>query len=171
MHLKKLGHPDLFRLRAAEGWLELGDAISAHGELEEISPTEKTHPAVLSVRCAIYLKEEKWDLAAGVAKTLTDALPEDPGGWIHLAYATRRKAGGSIPQAKAILLSAEPKFPKHYLFPFNLACYCSQLNELAEAERWLRKAIALDEIIVMKLALADPDLKPLRDSLGGKFHG
>jgi hypothetical protein len=134
-----------------------------------MAPAKKTHPAVLSVRCAIYLKEEKWDFAADAAKNLTDALPEDPGGWIHFASATRRKASGSIPEAKAILVAAEPKFPAHFLFPFNLACYCAQLNELAEAERWLKKAIALDKITVTKLAVTDPDLKPLRDSLGGKL--
>jgi tetratricopeptide (TPR) repeat protein len=156
-------------LRAAEGWLELGDAMSASDELEEISPTEKKHPAVLSMRCAIYLQAQKWNLAAEVALKLTEVLPEDAGGWIHYAYATRRKTSGGIPQAKAILLVAEPEFPKHYLFPFNLACYCSQLNELEEAERWLRKAMAIDEVTVMKMALSDPDLKPLMDSLGGKF--
>lgn len=167
--LRKLNEPDSFHLRAAEGWLELGDATSAGDELEEISSEEKTHPAVLSMRCAIYLQAQKWDYAAEVAQVITEASPEDAGGWIHLAYATRRKTGGGIPQAKIILLAAESNFPGHYLFPFNLACYCSQLNELEEAERWLRKAMSIDEIHVMKLAMSDPDLKPLLDSLGGKI--
>lgn len=166
---KGLEQRDIFHLRAAEGWLELGDAASAANELEAISPAEKAHPAVLAIRCAIYLKAEKWGPAAEIARTLAETQPEEPGGWINLAYATRRKAGGGIPQAKTILLTAEPRFPGDFLFPFNLACYCSQLGEFDEAERWLQKALAINQVIVMKMALNDSDLKPLLDKLGGKF--
>src|SRR5579859_141810 len=78
---------------------------------------------------------------ADVANELADTLPDEPFVWISLAYATRRKTGGSISEAKTILLGAELKFPKHYLLPYNLACYCSQLGELAQAEQWLKKAV------------------------------
>ncbi len=79
----------------------------------------------------------------------------------------RRKTGGGIPQAKEILLGVEPKFPRDYLFPFNLACYCSQLRQFDEARRWLDKALGIDKKMVQALALTDPDLKPLWENLGG----
>jgi predicted Zn-dependent protease len=165
-NIKPLDAPDSFHLRAAEGWLGLGDVESATSELREISPAEQTHPAVLLMRYEIYSRSKQWDSAADVANELIKMLPGEPSVWINLAYATRRKTGGSIPEAKKILLSAEPKFPKHYLFPYNLACYCSQLGEMPEAEQWLKKAAAIDNAVVKKMALEDVDLKPLWASLG-----
>ena len=164
--IKPLDAPDCFHVQAAEGWLGLGDVESATSELREISPGERTHPAVLSVRYEIYSKTKQWDMATDVASELIKMLPEEAFVWIWLAYATRRRTGGSIGDAKKILLAAEPKFSKHYLFPYNLACYCSQLGELDQAEQWLKKAAANDNAAVKKMALEDSDLKPLWASLG-----
>jgi hypothetical protein len=95
--------------------------------------------------------------------------PDRASPWINLAYSTRRKTGGGIDQAKEILLEAEPNFPKVYMIPFNLACYESQLHWFKEAEKWFKKAMAIDEKTVKKLAIDDPDLKPLWDSMSGTF--
>lgn len=161
--------PDSFHVQAAEGWLGLGDAESATLELKEISPAEQAHPAVLGVRYEIFAKAKHWDKAVAVANDLTTLLPAEASPWIWLAYATRRKTGGSIADAKVILAGVEPKFRKNYLFPYNLACYCSQLGELEESQLWLEKAIAIDNASVKKMAVEDPDLKPLWDSLGRTF--
>ncbi len=169
--IKPLDTPDSFHVRAAEGWLGLGDVESASSELREIPPAEQTHPAVLSVRYEIYSRTKQWDMAVDVANDLRKMLPEEPFVWIWLAYATRRKTGGNIPEAKKILLGAEPKFPKHYLFPYNLACYCSQLGEMEQAEQWLKKAAAIDNATVKKMALEDADLKPLWAGLGRTLWG
>jgi predicted Zn-dependent protease len=165
--IKPLDMPDTFHLQAAEGWLGLGDVESASAELREISSTEWMHPAVLAVRYQVYAEAKQWDQAVEVADELARVLPEKPFVWINLAYATRRKTGGSIPEAKKILLGVEPKFPRHYLFPYNLACYCSQLGELEQAQQWLKKAAGIDHAAIKKMAADDADLKPLRDSLGG----
>ena len=170
-NIKPLDAPDYFHVQAAEGWLGLGDVESATSELREISPAERAHPAVLEVRYQIYAKEKQWDSAVEVADDLVKMLPDKPFTWINLAYATRRKTGGSIPEAKKILIGAEPKFPEHYLFPYNLSCYCSQLGELEQAEQWLKKAARIDNVAVKKMAVEDPDLKPLWDSLGGTLWG
>jgi predicted Zn-dependent protease len=164
--IKPLDTPDCFHLDAAGGWLGLGDVESATSELREISPSEQTHPAVLSVLYEIYSRSAQWDKAADVAGELAEILPEESFVWINLAYATRRKTNGSIPEAKKILLGAQPKFSKQYLFPYNLACYCSQLGEMEQAEQWLKKAAAIDNAAVKKMALKDTDLKPLWDRLG-----
>jgi predicted Zn-dependent protease len=165
--IKPLDTPDFFRVQAAEGWLGLGDVESADDELREISPSERTHPAVLTVRYQIYAHAKQWDQAVDVAHDLAKTLPEKSFAWINLAYATRRKTGGSIPEAKKILLGAEPKFPAEYLFPYNLACYCSQLGEWKQAEQWLKKAAKIDNAAVKKMAVDDHDLKPLWENLGG----
>lgn len=54
--------PSLQRqLSAAEGWLELGDVVSAHDELEEIAPRLRAHPQVLVMRCRIYGQARRWE--------------------------------------------------------------------------------------------------------------
>src|SRR5580698_1949984 len=94
-------------------------------------------------------------------------LPEDAESWINLAVTTGRKTRGSIDEAKRILLVAAVKFPREYLIPYNLACYCAQLGELKESAQWFKKAILIDDKAVQKIALDDPDLKPLWDSMSG----
>lgn len=164
--MKQLEHADLRHLTAVDGWLGLGDLASASDELEKITPENRAHPAVLAVRYEIYAKAKEWDMAAEVANALTRMTPESPASWICLAYSTRRKTDGGFSMAKEILLEAERKIPKECLFAYNLACYCSQLSQFEEAQTWLKKAMAIDKKTVKRIALHDPDLKPLWDSLG-----
>ena len=42
-----LEHPDVHHLRAAQGWLELGNHLEADKELDEIAPELRAHPDVL----------------------------------------------------------------------------------------------------------------------------
>jgi hypothetical protein len=46
----------LDRIRAAEGWLELGDYNSASDELDKLPHDAATHFETLKLRCAIYRK-------------------------------------------------------------------------------------------------------------------
>ena len=165
--MKSLDPPDSHYLSAALGWLGLGNWQEANEEFEKIAPELRAHPDVLEVRWQIYAKAGKWDLAAQIAATLVDMQPSEPGAWISLAYATRRKPAGGLLQAKAILTAMEKRFPKVWLFPYNLACYCAQLGLLDECQRWFKKAVAIDEQTVQRAATDDPDLKPLRDIMGG----
>lgn len=165
--LKPLSIENARYLRMSEGWLELGDAVSALDELDEITSAEQAHPAILQMRYTIHAKRAEWDMAAEAAEDLASALPDDAGTWVNLAYATRRKTGGGIAEAKKVLLAAEPIFPNDCVIPYNLACYCSQLREFEQAEQWLRKAAAIDEKTVRKMAADDADLKPLWDNRGG----
>jgi hypothetical protein len=59
------------------------------------------------------------------------------------------------------------KFPSEYLIPYNLACYCAQLGELEESMQWFKKAMVIDTKAVQKIAVDDPDLQPLWDSMSG----
>ena len=52
--MTELQHPDTLHLRAATGWLELGNHLEANEELEKITPQLGAHPDLLEVRWQIY---------------------------------------------------------------------------------------------------------------------
>ena len=165
--MNPLEPPASHHLNAALGWLGLGDPAEANRELEQIPAELRMHPAVMAVRYDIHSQARHWELAAEVAGALVAATPDEPAGWICLAYATRRKPGGNIPQAREILTRAQARFPRHSLISFNLACYECQLGNREWARRWLKKAFAGDDAAEMKLmALADPDLEPMWKEIG-----
>jgi predicted Zn-dependent protease len=166
-HIKPLEPPDSFHLIAADGWLGLGDHLAANEELEKITPELRAHPAVLLVRYEIYAKAKKWEGAAEIASALVKLMPEQPSFWICWAYATRRKTGGGIPEAKRILLEAESKFPAEYLIRYNLACYECQSGNLKKAMRLIAKAIDMaGKKDIRLMALNDPDLESLWVEIG-----
>jgi len=170
--VKKLNQTDNFHLRAAEGWFELGDLVTANNELDEIAPEERANPAVLVMRYEIYAKGGRWNIAAEIAEALVTILPDEPESWLNLACATRRKKGGGNHDANQILYVGHVKFPQDYRFPYNFACYFAKFGDiengdLEECKRWFQKAMALDDKTVQKLAVDDPDLNPLWDSMSG----
>jgi predicted Zn-dependent protease len=89
------------------------DAANA---LEEIEPEDKTRNEVLYARVDIYLAAKKWHTAAGVARHLVKADPENPAAWINLAYAVRRAE--NIQESEAILLKARALHPESALICF-----------------------------------------------------
>jgi predicted Zn-dependent protease len=166
MRVNPLDIPDIHHVRAAEGWLELGDETEALLELENISPAEKNHPVVLELRFQILAKRKEWDACRDIAGRITQQLPDFAGGWLHLAYATRRATGGSEQAAFNVLRPASEKFPEEPTIPYNLACYICQLGNLDEARKWLKRAFAIGDKKQMKLmALNDSDLKPLWEEI------
>ena len=42
-----------------------------------------------------------------------------------------------------LFLPAAKRFPKVWLIPYNLACYCAQTGRLDECEEWLKKAMVI----------------------------
>jgi tetratricopeptide (TPR) repeat protein len=160
--LKPFEPPDIHHLRAALGWLELGNHLEANEELEKITPQFRAHPDVLEIRWQICAKEKKWDACRDLAASITQLDPARDAGWIHLAYSTRRASDGGLEKARTILLSAGKLFPNVSIIPYNLACYECQLGNLKEALLWLGKAIDLaGKKDIRAMALDDPDLKPL----------
>lgn len=160
--MKPLDTGEIRCLRAAEGWLELGNAVEAAAELEDLPADLREHPAVLEMRWQIYAKELNWDAAREVARSIVAQMPDVAGGWLHLSYATRRATGGGLQAAWEVLLPAAKKFPEIQLISYNLACYACQLGQLDIAREWLRKAFAPGDTARYKLmALQDSDLKPL----------
>jgi tetratricopeptide (TPR) repeat protein len=160
--VKPIEPPDTFLLSAACGWVELGNWKEALAELEQISPAARAHPQVSLVRYAVCASAGQWDSAAEIAAILLERFPTDPQMWINAAYATRRKQGGGIEQAKDILLLAQQRFPKEPIIAYNLACYECQLNAMDAARQWLTKAMENGQsAAIRKMALNDDDLKAL----------
>lgn len=163
--LMKLGDADMRHLLAAQGWLELGDWLSANEELENIQPQMRAHPDVLKMRVEVYSAAKKWDYVIEVAGSLSRLLPEEAFGHVRLAYALHELK--RTQEAFDQLLPVVNKFPKVWTIPYNLACYCAQVGRLDECQEWFKKAMSIDEHNVKQAAIDDPDLKPLWDSMSG----
>jgi tetratricopeptide (TPR) repeat protein len=152
-------------LNAAEGWLGLGDHLAANEEIEQIAPEFRADPRVLEVRLQIYWAAKKWEACVEIAGALVQLKPGNDYGWIGRSFGLHELK--RTQEAYDLLLPAKEAFPKNWTIPYNLACYCAQLNRLEEAQIWFRKAIAINEQVVKREAVDDPDLKPLCDSMSG----
>jgi len=160
--VKRIEAPDAHHVNAAIGWLELGNRTEARAELAQISAENLSHPAVLDLNFSLCAAEKNWDAAFGFAQQLVSALPDEPTGWLHCAYALRRKSGGGLALARDFLEPAADKFPDEPVIAFNLACYECQLQQLDEARRWFKRACEIGgEQEIQTMALADEDLKAL----------
>src|SRR5262245_60792386 len=155
--------PNAHHVRAAIGWLELGNAAEAGEEIARVTPECLNHPDVLDVRWMICAAGRSWEAALELAETLVQIAPERSSGWVHRAYALRRVRHGGLQMAWAALRPAYEKFPREELIPYNLACYAAQSGRLDAAWDWLTKAVAIsgDVKMIKERALRDVDLQPL----------
>ena len=163
---------DLHRIRAAEGWLELGLAEEALTELAYLKVNLGEHRLIYFLLDQLdqHLKLEAWDEVYAVAETLVCIGPDELDGWVHRAYAARRKPNGSLQAAWDALHPAAEKFPDELIIPYNLACYACQLGRLDSAREWLGRALtlAIKQAIGHQfrlMALADRDLTPLHEEI------
>lgn len=161
----KLTMPDSHYLDAAEGWLGLGDGQSASDELDRISPAYRSHPGVLEVRYEIEARAGRWARCIDIAETLVKSCPRSSFGWIRRSFALHELK--RTDEAFEKLLPVVKKFPKDWVIPYNLACYSAQLGRISDSGEWFKKALAIDEHAARRAALDDPDLVPLRASMGG----
>lgn len=152
-----------FSLRAAEGWVELENPREALAELEAIDEAERSHPAVLEMFFRVYSIWKKWNAAFEVATQLVERFPKSAAGYIDRSFALRRMKGGGLQAAFDSLLPAVKLFPFEPIIPYNLACYCAQLERFPQARHWLDQAMVIgDRKVLRKMALRDPDLEPLK---------
>jgi len=78
-------------------------------------------------------------MAYEIAKTLNRELPQDEFGGVHAAVALYRM--GQTREAKELSLDVAERFLKDWSVRYNLACYCTQLKELEEAQEWFKAAM------------------------------
>ena len=161
-----LGPPNLHHLNAAEGWIGLGNTTEARHELSLVEPAFQNHPDVLDVFWSIAAKEENWQEALGIARSLIEVAPDRFWGWVHYAYALRRVPEGGVRSAWQALLPAFDKFPQQPIIPYNLSCYACLLGQLDAARVWLKRALVIGKKGPIKeMALEEPDLKPLWEEI------
>jgi tetratricopeptide (TPR) repeat protein len=163
--ISPLQQPDTMHLQAAQGWFELGNHVEADGELEQISPQNHAHPAVLEMRWMICAAAKKWEAALDITATFIQLAPEHPFGWIHRSFALHEL--NRTAEARDNLLSVLDKFPDDSVLRYNVACYECLLGRLEQAKHWLENAFKMGNPKRMKFAaLRDSDLKPLWKEIG-----
>ena len=160
----QLESSDLHRLKAAVGWLELGNAAEALIELDDMSFAAQEHSDVLEARWLALARLLRWEAAAKIGRKLIAAAPERSVGWLHHSYALRRAPNGGLLAAFNALAPVAERFPREAIIPYNLACYTCQLQrEPSETITWLERAmVAGDRKEILAMAIKDPDLEPLR---------
>lgn len=157
-------YADLIKLSAASGWLDLGNPREALAELEAMSPLGRDNAATFSLEWEIRKELADWETAIRVAGQLAEAAPDEAEGWVKQAYALHELK--RTKDAWDCLLAASTRFKKETIIPYNLACYACQMGNQEEALRWLRRAFKMDgKKQFRQMALADPDLEPLRDKI------
>lgn len=158
----------LMHLNAAEGWLELGNPIEAHEELEKITPALHSHPDVLDVRYRICAQAKRWGECVEIAEAILQIAPESLLGWIR-----RSNALSSLKRTQEALeelLLALDYFPQEIVVRYNLGCYECALGNISRAK------LRLSEVFMLAhhqrcfdkwrlQALNDPDLEALRGYL------
>jgi Flp pilus assembly protein TadD len=162
--VEEIGYPDLHHVRAAEGWIELGDPAAAARELRKLASANFVHPDVLEIRWRLHASRGQWDSALDVARLVTTVAPERPSGWIHQSYCLHELK--RTPEAWQLLLPVVERFPEEGTIAYNLACYACQMGDFVAAKTWLQRALKLRGKLNLKaMALDDPDLAPMRDYL------
>jgi tetratricopeptide (TPR) repeat protein len=161
MAATELDPPDIHHLRAAIGWLELGDASEAGEEIARITPANLEHPLVLKARWQICAAGQRWNAALPVAERMVEIAPDEAENWIQRAYTLRRAQGAGLQRAWDALMPALKRFPREPIIPFNLACYAAQFGRSDEALEWLQQAMDLaeDRGLIRNMALSDKDLE------------
>lgn len=157
--MNELTPPDSHYLLAAQGWLELGDHLEADKELDEITPELRVHPDVLEIRWQIYAKEKKWLACVDIGHAIINGDPHRASGWLNHSSALHHLQRTS--EAYTHLAAVADDFPENWHVPFDLACYCSRLGRMDEAEKWLKMAFAHNDPNTKFTALDDPELLPL----------
>ena len=159
--------PDSHHLRAAEGWLELGNWREAAADLERVAPALRVLPDVLALQFRVFAAGKDWERALIVGETLVELMPEHPGCWIDRSNALHYL--GRYQEALDQLLPGWKKFPTNPVIPYNFACFTCRMGQLDIAREWLLIALALPGGQELRAQAAmDPDLEALRQADAGK---
>ena len=159
--MKPLEAPDTHYLRAAIGWLELGNPQEAGAELDRIPARRRGHPDVVEVRWQISSQAGQWQACVELAELLVRISPSEAAGYLHRSFALHELK--RTQEAFDLLYPVAQRFPEEAVIPYNLACYACQLGHLEQAQDWLKECYDRtdDEAHWQLQARHDPDLTPL----------
>ena len=162
--MAKLGPKDRFAIEASSGWLMLNNAAEAMAELGGVSAGARERPEVLLAWWDIHAHCRQWEQAVQTADQLIAQVRDRPDGYIKRAFALHELK--RTQDAWDTLHPMSERFGENWLIPYNLACYASQLGRPGEAVNWFRRALrAGDARELRSMALSDPDLEPIRETI------
>lgn len=155
---RSLTEADHLHLRAAEGWLELGNPMEAEQELQFLKPENRDLPQVRRLR--YYAAVEKWEILVETCESLCRDYP-----LISLCHVNLALCLFELVRTQEAFSQLAPG-PDHYadkwVIPYNLACYRARSGQLSQAFSWLERASDLaGPEDIREMALDDPDLKPI----------
>jgi predicted Zn-dependent protease len=137
----KITPPDSHLLKAAQGWLELGNHLEANEELDKIPAESRDHFSILDLRWRICAKAEKWVTCLDIAMALKNLAPGRLSGWLICAESLHQLKRTA--EAREVLLEAVPELLSHSSLPCSLACYCARLGKTSKAESLVGAAFML----------------------------
>jgi hypothetical protein len=146
-------HPNL---RAAEGWIELGNNDEAAGELHNCPPEVKSSIAFLKLWVRICEGERRWEDSERYCELLAKHAADDPFTVFHQTEAFHKQ--GRNREAFAALQYAPVKVKQGADFFYLMARVLCGLEEFTLALSCLGKAFDLNSGLRLK-ASDDPDLK------------
>ena len=147
------------QLNAAIGYLNLGMAQEAWGELEEIEAEDRARPEVLKVRVEVCRSLQQWEMMAEISNQLRKIESDEVLHPLNMAYAVRRFK--SEAEAADILSLALRRYYDDALVRYNLACYWCVMGRIEEAREMVETAFKKDKSL-RELAETDEDLAGLR---------
>jgi predicted Zn-dependent protease len=149
-------------LLAAQGYLELGMAEEALGELCSLEALESGDPDITELRLHVLMQAKRWPDALATAEKLLKARPEAVPAYIHGAFALHELQRTA--EARDLLLKGPEELRKDPTFHYNVGCYEAVLGNREEALQSLRRSFALDSTY-RDFARRDPDLALVRQDL------
>ena len=147
------------QLNAAIGYLNLGMAQEAWGELEEIEAEDRARPEVLKVRVEVCRSLQQWEMMAEISDQLRKIESDEVLHPLNMAYAVRRFKGEA--EAADILSLALRRYYDDALVRYNLACYWCVMGRVEEAREMVETAFKKDKSL-RDLAETDEDLAGLK---------
>ena len=150
------------KIRAAEGYAELGMYDDALAELDQIAANQQDGIETLRMRVEIVLRKRDWKSALRSSLKVCLLYPNDSSGFIHAAFCLHEL--GRTKEAKQTLLDGPAKLLDEPVYYYNLGCYDAVLGNLDQAKAYLQTCFRLDKSF-RDLAKSDPDLERIRDEL------
>lgn len=153
-----LSTTDQLHLNTAAGFLQIGDALAAWNELEEIGAKNRADTEVLGLRLDVCRKLANWELAEELARTLIKSEPNSIMHIVALAEVMGHREGPVA--AAAVYEFAIDRFPDFAPLRVSLAVELVKAVQVDDAKMVLKAAFELDPDLRL-VALDHPGLKAI----------
>lgn len=145
-------------LQAADGYLYLGMAEEALGELNSVDMEDQVEASMLRARIRVLLHLKRWREAEVLSERGIVLHPEENEFMVQRAFALHQLNRGN--EAVSVLLSAPDWIRRTGILHYNLACYEAKLGDIGTARQCIRTALELNSGFKKNIR-TDPDLQRL----------